>query len=246
MQNGSKPEIRIQIEGKGLEGQVLRFGEAPEVFVYRGFQHTARSTASFIDLVKRKGCPEGDRTVVAYTDQGIEAILDDSVQDRPQDTVTFAFTKSLELTEWEKVWGKAVDHKSLADFLNRQDPSQVQGLEFFIEAVRNFKYTSVIDGDFSYDDRNNYTFAVKIRDQEGSVKIPKTLFLRVPLIEESELILTVEVEVDFQKPRSEQEKVLFLLSCPKFPRYWREAVKHEIQKVKDELAGYLVVAGKLG
>jgi hypothetical protein len=246
MQNENKPEIRIQLDGERIAGQPLRFGEAPEVFVYQGFRHTARSTASFIELVKRKGCAEGDRTVVAYTDQGIEAILDDSVKDRPQDTVTFGFTKSLELSEWGKVWDKPVDHKTLADFLNRQDPSQVQGLEFFIEAVRNFKYTSVIDGDFSYDDRNNYTFAVKIRDQEGSVKIPKTLFLRIPLIEESEFLQTIEVEVDFQKPRSEQEKVLFLLSCPKFPRYWREAVKHEIQKVKEELAGYLVVAGKLG
>lgn len=246
MLNENRPEIRIQMDGKGIDGQVLRFGEAPEVFVYQGFRHTARSTASFIELVKRKGCAEGDRTVVAYTDQGIKVILDDAVKDRPQDTVTFDFTKSLELSEWEKVWGKPVDHKSLADFLTRQDASQVQGLEFFLEAVRNFKYTSVIDGDFSYDDRNNYTFAVKIRDQEGSVKIPKTLFLKIPLIEESEFLQTIEVEVDFQKPRSEQEKVLFLLSCPKFQRYWREAVSHEIAKVKQELAGYLVVAGKLG
>ncbi len=135
--------------------------------------------------------------------------------------------------------------KERAAELQRREAGEITAVEELMAALQNFKFVTNIAGDFSFDDRNNYTFAIKIGEAEGTVKIPQMILVNMEIFNESDYIIPVEVEIEVVKPRSESEKVLFQLSCPKLPRYKQEAVAAEIAKLHMELDGYLIVTGKI-
>lgn len=188
-----------------------------------------------------------DNCVIAYDEDGFKAILDDQVKDRTQDRISYLFRKSLQYEEWQKILedGAVFDQKSLLNFLRRREPEEIVDIDPLIAAVQNFKYVSTISGDFTFDDNNNYTFAFKVGDAEGVVRLPQYIYADMEIFNESGFIQNIELELQVQKPRAEGEKPLFALSCPKLSRYKKEAVEHEIEAVKKELDGYLIVAGNI-
>ena len=238
----SNQAIKVVATGEQL---IIREGQAPNIFVYGGFQHTADSTGSFIDLVKAKGSQEG--SVIAYNENGIKVILDDRIKDRKQDTVNYQYKKSLQFREWEGILvkGCVYDQKNLIDFLKRREPGEIDNVELFMAALQNFKFVTNITGDYTFDDRNNYTFSIKIGEAEGTVRIPQIIMANVEIYLESGLTQSMEIEVEVQKPKGEGEKPLFRLSCPKFERYLVMATENEVNKVKKDLEGYLIIAGSI-
>ena len=135
--------------------------------------------------------------------------------------------------------------KAFIDFLRRREPGEIENSDFLIAAIQNFKYVTNITGDFTYDDRNNYTFAMKVGDAEGTVKLQQIVIANIEVFNESEFIQVMEIELEVQKPKNEGEKLAFLLHCPKLSRYSKKAVDNEIEVVKAELDGYLIVAGNI-
>jgi len=85
----------------------------------------------------------------------------------------------------------------------------------------------------------------KSKDGEGNVKLPSVIIATIPLLNESDLIIPLEVELELRKPKSENEKPGFVLTCPKLSRYIREATDHEVEKMKEALDGYLIMAGSI-
>ena len=129
--------------------------------------------------------------------------------------------------------------------MRRREPGEIDNIENLIASIQNFKYVTNITGDFTYDDRNNYTFAFKIGDAEGTVRLPQFITANLEIFNESELLQSIEIEIEVQKPKNEGDKLAFLLHCPKLSRYLKTAVEYEIDFVKNELDGYLVVAGNI-
>lgn len=241
MASNESCEVKVIPEGKEL---IIRHGDAPEIFTYQGVSYTARSVDAFVSLVKAKGVKE--RSVVCYTDDSAKAILDDGIVDRPRDTVSLAFANSVRFAEWEGILtkkGSVFDQKGLVDFLSRREPDEVVGIDLFKAALENFKYVTNIQGDFSRVDDHNYTFMIKVGEAEGSVKLPKIIEVNMEIFQESGFFQMMEVELEFLKPKSETEKPLFKLSCPKIGRYREKALEAEIGRMKESLEGYLVVAG---
>jgi hypothetical protein len=240
----SNQEQRINVTPNS-DVLVIREGQAPEVFQYEGFQYTADSTPALISLVKSKAVK--DNCVIAYNENGFKVILDDKVIDRPQDRVTYKFKSSHQYEEWRTILerGAVFTQKQFIDFLRRREPEEVTDIDELIAAIQNFKYVTNISGDFTFDDRNNYTFAIKVGDAEGTVRLPQFIFADIEIYNESGLVQNIELELEVQKPKGEGEKLLFALTCPKLPRYLKEAVQYEIDKVKKELDGYLIVAGNI-
>ncbi len=234
-------EMKVVPMGEEL---TLRSGQAPEIFVYEGNSYCARSVDAFVSLVKAKGVKE--RCVICYTDKSAKAILDDQVVCRPQDTVSLSFANSTRFKEWETILvgkGLLFDQKGLVDFLSRREPGEIVGIEVFKAALENFKYVTNIQGDFSRVDSHNYTFMIKVGEAEGSVKLPKIIEVNMEIFHESGFLQVMEVELEFLKPKSENEKPMFMLSCPKIERYKEKALEAEIGRLKADLEGYLVVAG---
>jgi hypothetical protein len=235
-------EINLTPQGDTL---TFREGAAAPIFTYEGFRYTANSTPALIALVKSKSVKEN--CVIAYDAKGFKAILNDKVIDRRQDRVAYEFQYSLQYEEWQKILenGYIFDQKNLIDFLKRREYEEIEDVDQFICALQNFKFVTNITGDFSFDDRNNYTFAIKVGDAEGTVKLPQIVKASIEIFNESGFCQDIEIELEVKKPKGEGEKPLFALACPKLSRYLKAATDYEIGRVKQELDGYLIVAGNI-
>jgi len=222
----------------------LRQGQAKKIYDYNGFRYKAFSTESFIKLVNSKG--EIGSAIVAYDDSGIKAILDDLVVDRDQDIVEYDFRFSQQFLEWKGILnGARLNQQDFIKFLKRREPDEVIDLESLMAQLQNFKFVTNISGDFTFDDRNNYTFAMKIGEAEGTVRLPQFIFADIEIYNESGFRQSIEIELEVVIPKNEGEKVLFLLSCPKLERYKRAAMENEMGKVFKGLDGWLIVTGAI-
>lgn len=238
-------DIKVSVTPNDQGELVLRNGEAKPVFDYRGFTYKADGTRDFAALVGAKA-PETDSCIVFFNDSGFKAILDDRVQDRPQDRVVYSFQQSVQMKEWADVLGergKVFGIKDFADFLKRREEGEIQDLENLLYAVQNFKYVTNIEGDFTFEDRNNYTFNVKVNEAETTVRVPKVLVVSLEIFKGSGFKQDVEIEIEVHRPKDPSEKPGFLLSCPKFGRYHETAKEYEFSQLAVLLEGYLVVAG---
>lgn len=140
------------------------------LFNYQGCQYTALDVESFCSLVKAKGARPS--AIIFADDDGFTAILDDTVTSRKQDTVTMPYTYSVQAEEWEPVLssgGTAFALKDLIDYIKRCDAATIDGFEELLVAFKNFKYVSNVSGDFTFDNRNNYTFCVKPKGRSVSL-----------------------------------------------------------------------------
>lgn len=238
----SNKDIQIVPQGDTL---IIREGQAPQLFVYNGFNYTADSTPALIALVKSKSVKEN--CVLAYNDKGFMVILDDKVLDRRQDRIAYNFQKSLQYKEWAEILedGLVFDQKRLIDFMKRREAGEVDHVDNLIAALQNFKFVTNITGDFTFDDRNNYTFSYKVGEAEGFVKVPQLVTAHIEIFNESDFEQVMEIEIEVRKPKEQGEKPLFALTCPKLSRYLKEATQIEIDTVKRELDGYLIVAGNI-
>jgi len=237
-------ELNINVTADGGE-LVIRHGQAPEIFVYDGFKYDAYSTPSLIELVKARG--HVSDTVIAYSDVGVKVILNSYTQSRDQDRLNYSYKTSMQHDEWINILkgGCSFGQKNLIDFLRRREDGEVEQIESLISQLQNFKFVTTINGDFTYDDRNNYTFAIKMGETEGTVRLPQIIMANIEIFNESGFTQMMEIEVEVVKPRSEQEKLSFNLTCPKYARYKKRALENEINNIKKELEGYLIVTGNI-
>lgn len=238
-------ELKIVPAGETL---TLRTGAAPRVldpFDYQGFQYKADSLNAFVTLIKAKATAP-DRCVVFYNDGGYHAILDDTVKDREQDVVVYDFKKSVQFGEWAEILekGEIFGIPAFVRFLQRREPGEVEELDKILFAAQNFKYVTTIDGDFKFDDRNNYVFAVTVNDTGTTVRLPQTMLATVEIYKDSGWKQCVEVELDIHKPKEAGQPPAITLLCPKFARYLEKAKEQQHAELVNRLDGWLVVAGK--
>lgn len=233
---------RVFIEPK--DGQVTILHGTIQVYQFNGVKHKLDSIASIIDLIENKGSRE--KTVIFYNDSQVQAILDDTVMDRPQDYATYGFVFSDTFTEWKGILEKALSQKDFVDFLKRRPTEEMPVVEPLLAQVQNLKLMTEIVGDYSYDDNNNITFMFKTKDGEGMTKLPSVITVEMPLLNESEFYQLIDFELELRKPKSENEKPAFILTCPKIKRYIKTATENEVDILKEALDGYLIMAGTAG
>lgn len=213
-------------------------------YINPGFHYILESIRSVIDLVKARGT--ADFSFLFYTDSQIQVVLDDRIEKRQKDTARYEFETSDLLDEWQRLFDKGIDQKQFIEFLKKRDTEkELPETESLIASLQNLKMATEVRWDGDYDDRNNYNFAIKVKDMEGNTRLPNMLTACIPLINESALEIDVEIELEVFKPKGEGEKPMFRLTCPKFDRYWKQAVKHEIEVLKDALPGYHILAGTM-
>ena len=238
-------KMTVNLNGEQKE-LIVREGEANQEFQYTGFHYQAHSTEAFVSLVKAKASREN--AVIGYIENGMHAIVDDTVQDRRQDTISYQFLNSQRFLEWGDILsakGITLNQKMFLNFLKRRDKDELPNLEELIFSVQNFRYVTNISGEASYEDGNNYVFGIKVKDAEGTTTLPKSIYPKIQIYKESDFVAAMEIEIEIVKPRDAGEGLGFVLSCPKFERYVEEAQAYEVEKMKKELDGYLVVAAWL-
>ncbi len=237
----SNPE-RVHVEPK--DGQVTILHGDIKVYHFPGTNYQLNSVDSVIQLVKWKGSK--DNTVIFYDENQIQVILDDSLMDRPQDKAIYGFEYTQAFSEWTDIFGNPLNQKQFVDFLKRRPWEESHIIEPLLAQVQNLKLMTEIIGDYSYDDHNNLTFMFKTKDGEKMTKLPTVITLDMIILNESTFNQQVEFELELKKPKAENEKPMFIVTCPKLKRYVKEAVEHEVSKMKKELDGYLIMAGHMG
>jgi hypothetical protein len=238
-------QVKIEVSATpGCNDITLRTGEAKRVYYQQGTSYQLDTIDAIAELVKFRGKPE--TTLIFCDEKQIGIILDDSIMDRDKDLAKFDFCHSDEYGEWKAVLSKPLNQKSFVDFLKLREPEEVEGLDSLLGTIQFLSYATQIIGDFSYEDRDNTTVCIKIKDSETTAKIPQQFIVAVPLIYGSDKKVSMEIQLELQKPRSEDQRPVFVITCPKFNRYWNEAVKYETDRLKGLLPGYKIIAGSMG
>lgn len=225
----------------------IRTGNAArplDPYNYQGFRYQADSLNAFVSLVQTKSAGKG-ACVVFYNNKGYRAIMDDSVHDRIQSSVSYNFLNSVQFSEWADILnkGRVFGVPDFVKFLRRRDPEEIQDMDALLFAAQNFRYATNIAGDFTYDSRNNYVFMVKVDEAESTVRFPQAIFATVEIFQDSGWKQEMEIEIDIVRPKSADERPMIALSCPKFPRYQEQAKKQQHEELIRQLEGWLVVAG---
>lgn len=220
----------------------FRTGQLPTPYQFTGYRYTLESMQSVIALIHWKGAL--DNSVLFVDEDGVQVILNDTVTDRPKDTAIYEYKQSMESKEWFPYLGSRMKQKDFADFLKRRTADEIDGSDHLLASVQKLNLATVITGEYDYEDNNNLVVGFKVKDAEGSTRLPKVLTVHMPLIYGSEFVVDMEVELEFSKPKAEGEKPTFALSIPKWNRYWQAAVEFEVDKLKKALEGYLVLDGR--
>ncbi|MBO8158849.1 DUF2303 family protein [Thermosyntropha sp.] len=237
--NNEHLHVKVE-EGVGT----LRLIKANE-YNFPGTNYRLDSTQAVIDLVLSKG--KKDNTVIFYDENipEIQIILDDSIMDRPQDKAFYPFRYSDLFSEWAKLFDTPVNQKQFIDFLKRRDVVECPEAETLLVTTQRLRLAQQIIGEYSYDDNNNITCMFKTKTGEDIAKLPSVFTIHVPIFNKSDNVMDIEVEMELTIPKTENEKPLFMLSCPKLPRYKKQAVAYEINVLQKRLPGFLIIPGAL-
>lgn len=235
----NNPSIHVKT---GENGGIVTLLEG-DAYQFKGTGYSLDSVNAIVELVRRKGSPEN--TVIFYNDAEIGIILNDSVMDRPQDKATYKYAFADTFMEWKGILGGAFSQKKFVDFLKQRPDSEMEFAEPLLAKVQNLKLLTEVVGDYKYDDNNNFTIMFKTKDGEKSTKLPTKFSLDMVILKESDFSQLIEFELELSKPKSQDERPLFTVTCPKVQRYVKQATDYEVGRLKKELTGYMILAGKI-
>jgi len=89
---------------------------------------------------------------------------------------------------------------------------------------------------FKVEDGNGQTI------DEGKMEVPSKIVVYMPLLKESEERFFIDIDLELTKP-FDGNPPFFVLTCPRWGTFWREAVEQAVEELKDKLSGYLIMAG---
>lgn len=203
------------------------------------------SVQSFADFINAK-CIE-DKTIIVYNDEYIKAVLDETVQDRPLEHAKYEYQRSLEFKAWGNIFGKRLLQKDFIKFLKSREPNEIVGnVENISMQFSKLNMITSIVGEYCTSDNGDVTFAYKeTTGKEGVASIPTSMKIQIPLLNESDYVQEMEIEIEITRPKSEDDKPMIILTCTREELYLKRAIAAEVEKLKNELAGYMVLSGVL-
>ncbi|MBU7006337.1 hypothetical protein [Phosphitispora fastidiosa] len=221
----------------------IRKQSLPTPFVFGGQQYTLTSIDAIAQLVLSKGSKE--KTVILFSEGGIKIILDDTIQYRPQDTARFSFETSDEVDEWfQFARNNRISQKEFVDFLRKREMFEVSNSDELLTKIQNLKVATEIVGDFNYDDNNNVSVMLKIKDKETAIRLPREIDVNIPVLKNSDNRYYLKFDLELFKPKEENEKPYFTLACSNYNKVHRQAVEAEIRILKSLLPDYLILTSK--
>ena len=200
------------------------------------------SLQAVMNLVVRKGTRE--HTVIFYTEDAVRVILDDSIQDRPLDKATYAFTLSDQFDAWCELLNKRLTQRELVNSLKRLDANELPQRDQLIANLRKLQVATVITAGYEFDDAGNLNVAYReTNGREGIMALPNVINPDLPILNESDYQVMIEIELELIKPKADDERPMIVLTCPKKDVYIKNAVAHEVKKLKSNLPQHLILAG---
>lgn len=212
-------------------------------FKYSGYQHTLNSVESVLELLVWKGSQPNSVIICDENKPAIRIILDDTVEDRPQDQAFYRFPLHDTIKEWLEVLERGMSQKDFVSFLKNRTPEEFPDAEMLLAMIQQFKFATEIIGDFVYDDNNNITCMFKTKTGEDTTKVPSQFEIYSPMFQGSDYVYEMEIELEIGLPRDEKTKPFFILTCPKYNRYKKDATNREFEKLRKALPDHLILLG---
>jgi hypothetical protein len=239
----NRPEITIMSQAGTETVRVIQEPmETRRVHEWNAQRYNMSSMQAVIDFVKRKGTVEN--TVIFYNNDDVRVILDDSIQDRPLDQAMYPFNLSDRFKNWGEVFGRRMNQKDLGNFLRRLELDELPDRDMLVANIRKLQVITEIKGDYEYDEAGNVSVMYKESNgREGLMALPSLIEPYMPILNESNYEASIEVELELIKPKSEDEKPGIILTCPKKDLYIKDAIEHEVHRLKEALPEHLILAG---
>lgn len=213
---------------------------------YKGVRHTLESVPAIADLLTKHGSAE--KSIIYFNEKNINAILDQTIQDRPFDTVVYSFEASPQAEDWLKVFDEKLGQKDFIKFLKSREPGEIPDIERLMAQAQKITGNFKVISESTYIDSNNMGIVYKIEDangkttDEGKLDLPTKLLITMPLLKESLEFFTIEVDLELTKP-VDGRPPYFIMSCPRWTTFWRQAVYVAVDDLRDRLPDYLIIAG---
>jgi hypothetical protein len=111
-----------------------------------------------------------------------------------------------------------------------------------IAMAERLKLQTVTDFESSIDP-DDHVFMYQEKTGMQTARLPKKIKLLVPYFESGEKV-SIEVDVEIVKPKSAEDKPVFVLKDMKAARTKRDALKAEIEKIRTSLADWMFIQGE--
>ena len=232
---------------KSLENVNFRYEpvQTRRIHEWNPMDYALHSTQAVFDFVERKG--DMEKTIIFYSDANIQVVLDHTLQDRPLDRAQYNFQFSGSFESWRKIFDEKLSQKAMIDFLRRTGPYELcyGERDKLISNLRKFQFMTEIKGDYQLDENGNVSVMYKeTGGAEGIATLPNRITLNIEIFNESQNETELELEFEVIKPKTEQDKLGFMFTCPKLSKYIRDARDSEVTKLKEALPNFMIIAGR--
>jgi hypothetical protein len=206
--------------------------------------HELLTTESLITYALRYGDPK--RSLVFFAEDGCSLVLDNGVEKGSRAVVTLDLPTSEDWQAWQGVLNRALDHKTLLQFLLAHEVNLVN--PDILQSMASVKATSTVNYESDIRDEGKQVGIIfKTQAGEELKRFPKQFDVRLPILEADDGadrvdVLTIRLEITM--PDTPQQKVTFTLYCSNWRSKHKERVEREGGKIADALEGWTVVHGK--
>lgn len=193
---------------------------------------------SFVTYVHKYG--DSKDGIIFYSSAGLFMFFDEKNR---VETVTLNFKKSIELEAFLYTDGieRSFDQKSFAKLIETF-PECIEDHQALLPNVQHIKMDATVDFESKIDD-TDHIFLYKEKGGTQTAKLPKRIMLILPYFEGSENKVTIQADLEVYRPKSEDERLRFTLSNPRYQATEREAIELEVSTAKKALSKWFFVKG---
>jgi len=240
-----KDHISFKEAGYG-ERHFVRKGEAYDevtkplqepVRVHRDRCYAVNDSDSFVRYIGVYG-DEGKGIIFCGNNQLVMFFNEASRAER----VVLPFQPSLELKSFlgdgpKKTFTQKAFAKVLETF-----PDAVEGQKLLLPCVERLKIETQVEFESSIDE-TDHVFFYREKDGTQTARIPKQITLGIPFFERSKNTVLITADLEITRPKSADEKPVFILTNPRHERTHREAIEAEVEGIRNELKNWMFVWG---
>lgn len=208
------------------------------VRVHKDRSYTTKDTESFIAYVDKYGNPKTG--IIFCQDAGLEMYFDESSR---TEKVILPFEYSLEYRTFFQR-GNDERHFSQKEFVKALEtfPDIIEGADLLLPNIERLKLEATVEFESNLDDRD-HVFMYREKGGSQTARIPKQLILRLPVFEKAKNKMTVLADLEIQRPKSAEDKPVFILRDPRRERTIRTAMEAEVDTIKKALKNWMFVWG---
>jgi hypothetical protein len=185
--------------------------------------------------------------VILVDASGASATLIEKLTRGDREKLSLPWVKSQDWKDWTEQLKQPVLHRQLHQFLMRHEHNLDDiGL---LQATSKVKAQATVDHNSDIADAGEtYGIVFKTAKGEDLIKFPKTIAIRLPVLEndvDESTTVAASIKVEVMMPTNPTEQIRFQLYCSEWDSIFRKRIAQERENIQKQLDGWLVGSGTL-